>query len=225
MRRITGTALAAGSALLLAGCASGTAARSTWGQYFEVLQQSFAVSFGDGGSVTRETAAGVPYASMGYRLNGSPQALVVLATDTRGELLWTSSAHVVLVTENGRIKRTVGLPHDLSHLAPARGANMPGPQAGLRGAATIILTADFPDIGSYSAPITCRLAPAGPDPVTILGQSIAATRIEEDCDSPLLKWRFRNSYWMDADGFVWRSIQHLHPRGDAVEFEIFRPPG
>ena len=34
------------------------------------------------------------------------------------------------------------------------------------------------------------------------------------------------SDWIDPQtGFVWRSRQTIHPRGDTLETEIFRPPG
>ena len=107
MKRIAVTGVVAGSALLLAGCAGGDQT-STWGDYYKVLQQSFSQSFGDK-AITRDRAAAVPYASMGYRLNGSPEAMIVLATDNGGEELWTSSAHIVIVTRDGRVTRHRGL--------------------------------------------------------------------------------------------------------------------
>ncbi len=205
--------------LLLAGCGSGNIS-STWGPYFEVVKKSFEGSFGDK-AVSLEQASEIEYASLGYRLNGGPENLVVLATDSNGEQLWTSAAHKVLITEAGRVKRTVGLPRDLAHLAPASGSILPSAAAN----ASIALSADFPDMGIYSAAITCRATNAGPDAIIILGHAIATTRLDEDCSSPQLGWRFRNSYWLDADKFVWRSVQHIHPKGDVLQVEIFRPPG
>ena len=75
-------------------------------------------------------------------------------------------------------------------------------------------------------PITCRLSAKGQETIAILGQNIATTRVDEDCISSSPRWRFRNSYWLDtASKFVWRSLQHIHPKGDTLEIEIFRPPG
>ena len=141
------------SALLLTGCASGDG--NVWGQYYRILKQGFAGSFGDQG-VTRDVAAAVPYASLGYRLNGGAESLIVLATDTHGDLLWTSSAHIVLVTHDGRLLRTVGLPHDISGVLPAMGNSLPAPAAVLKGAFTSVRTVDFPDTGIYSVPISLQ---------------------------------------------------------------------
>ena len=122
-------------------------------------------------------------------------------------------------------RATVGLPHDLGQWVPARGPSLSPPAAALTGPQTVTLTADFPDLGSYSSTITCHLAAVGPETVSILGRDIATTRVDENCDSAQLKWQFRNSYWLDADRFVWRTSQHIHPGGDTLDIEIFRPPG
>src|SRR5215467_9607301 len=42
-------------------------------------------------SITREDAARIPYASIGVRVDGGPQMMLVLATVTGPDLLWTSS--------------------------------------------------------------------------------------------------------------------------------------
>ncbi len=223
MKRLALKGAAAASALILAGCAGGNQ-NSTWGEYYQVLNQSFSNSFSSK-AVTRDRAAAVPYASLGYRLNGGPETMLVLATDSGGEQLWTSSAHIVVVTHDGRVTRTVGLPHDLGQWAPSRGPALIPASAALTGPQTSSLLADFPDQGRYSSTVTCRSAAAGRETVTILGRDIATTRVDETCESAQLKWQFRNSYWMDADRFVWRTVQHINPNGDVLDIEIFRPPG
>ena len=64
--------------LALAGC---TNANNNYTQYFQLMRQSFSQSFSNG-AVPREQAAAIPYASIGYRLNGEREQLLVLATDT-----------------------------------------------------------------------------------------------------------------------------------------------
>src|SRR4051812_32993241 len=54
-------------------------------------------------SIKREEAARVPYASIGIRVDDGPQNMLVLATATGDDLLWTSSAQVAIVTRAGRI--------------------------------------------------------------------------------------------------------------------------
>lgn len=223
MIAFAGRPAAAGAVfVLLSGCGS---VQTDDLKYFQILKQSIAHSF-DGGGISRDQAAATAYASLGFRLDGGPETMLVLATDTNGQELWTSGSHVVLLTQNGRVIRTTGLPHDLASLTPMRGPSLPAPATALEGPSLNNLAADFPDIGSYSVPIVCRLAAKGQETITILGQPIATIRVDEDCESFKPTWRFRNSYWLDAQTkFVWRSLQHIHPKGDTLDIEILRPPG
>ena len=224
MKRVVWAFLAAGSALLLTSCASGESA-SVWSDYFQMMKTSMAGGFGKQ-AVTRDQAGAVPYASMGWRLNGGPQSLIVLATDTNGDLLWTSAAHIVLLTHDGRIMRTVGLPHDVSGVMPAMGNSLPAPAAVLKGAFTSIRSVDFPDLGTYSVPISCKMVAVRRETISILGQPLTTVRADESCKSGTVGWSFTDSYWLNPEsGFVWRSLQHLTPKGDTIETEILRPPG
>lgn len=222
MNRIWRT-LAAAAALALAGCSS--ASESSYSQVWKVVRGSVSASFGDS-RVTLSQAAAIPYASMGWRLKDGNQALIVLATDTDGQLLWTSAAHVVLVTRDGRLVRSVGLPHDLGGLTPKGAATLPAPAAARLAAFRSMRLADYPDIGQYGVEIDCQARVAGRQTIAILNRQIATTRVDENCYSPTLRWRFTDNYWLDNDdNTVWRTRQHFHPREAWIETELFRPPG
>jgi hypothetical protein len=61
--------------------------------------------------------------------------------------------------------------------------------------------------------------------VTILGSKMNLARVDEVCRSANLDWSFTDSYWIEPEtGFVWRSIQHTHPKMDAIEMEVLRRP-
>ena len=211
------------AALGLGACSSDGA--SDYSAYFKAVRESFGGSLGRG-SVSRDTAAAIPYASMGVRFDSSNELLIVLASDTNGDQLWTSKAHIVLLTHDGRLRRTVGLDHDLSGLTAQAQGDLPPPGAALKGPTTFRATADFTDLGVFAAPITCRLAARGTETIRILGRGLSTVRVEETCWAPSLKWRYTNNYWADPEnGFVWRSVQTVHPEGPVVQTEIFRPPG
>jgi hypothetical protein len=208
---------------LLGACNS--SGSSGYAQYYQVLKDSVAASFGDG-RITRDQAAAIPYASMGYRLNRDNERLVVLATDANGERLWTSAAHVVIVTRGGRITRTVGLEHDIAGMAPKVGQRLPELASALKGALTYVRVQDFPALPAYDVTLTCTLSAKGAQTVTILGRGIATIRIDETCRSANPRWAFANNYWIDPDtGLCWRSRQHIGPQGDRIDTEILRPPG
>ncbi|MDE2184890.1 MAG: YjbF family lipoprotein [Alphaproteobacteria bacterium] len=79
----------------------------------------------------------------------------------------------------------------------------------------------------FSVLITCEDRDAGPETISILGKDIHTRRIDESCRSDdSLDWSFRNVFWVDPEtGLVWRSIQHVNPKLDAVEIDVLRPPG
>jgi len=176
---------------------------------------------GNSQKVTLEEAASMPYASMGIRLGGGSEVMIILAGDTGGQRLWTSAVKLAITTKDGRIVRTAGFEHNLGGYEPR------GDSSGENGKGTVRWQADFPDLNLYSVPITCQDRQAGDETIVILGADIHTRRIEESCASAgsRLDWSFKNTYWVDPDsGLVWRSIQHVHPQLDAIETEILRPP-
>ncbi len=211
---------AAAAVLALAGC--GSESGSALHDYKKILDSAFAGSLGKN-RVTLEQAAAIPYASMGWRLNGGNEAILVLATDNGHEQLWTSAAHVVLTTQDGRLKRTVGLPHDMTGLVPKSSGEAMAPAKALQGPFSQEFVADF--AGFYNVSLSCRATSKGMRMIEILGKALKAIRVEEDCHSTTLNWSFVNIYWIDPEKMlVWRSHQHVHPGGDEVDTEVLRPP-
>lgn len=226
-RKFRAIAFSASAALAvaLAGCSSAGSGNTNYSQFYTMMRQSVSASFGNV-RVTREQAAAVPYASMGYSLDGGNQIMLVLATDSGGEMLWTSAAHIVIVTRQGRIVRTVGLGHDLSSLTTRNTGILPAPSAAIQAPFTSTRLEDFPELGLYGISVSCRAHLVGRQSIKILGQPVATFRVDEACRSDKLEWSFTDSFWVDGDsGLVWRSSQHVHPKGGLVETEIFRPPG
>src|SRR5579871_6430285 len=115
-------------AAALCGCGSG--GNFTYRQYGNVMGQAFRSMFSHA-EVPRQAAASIPYASLGYRLNGKDEFMLVLATSNEQGEIWTASSHVVFQTRQGRVTRTVGLPSDLGALLPQQGLALAPPSAAL----------------------------------------------------------------------------------------------
>ena len=220
MRRLSALALV----LLTAGCSSGLYGNTNYSQFLEIARQSMKASFGKV-RITRDQAAAIPYASMGFIQDGGKESMVILGTDTGSEQLWTSAAKVVIVTRDGRIVRTLGLDHDLSGMT-ARGGALPAPAVAIAAPFTSTRLQDYPEMDMYSVIVTCSARAAGRQTIKILGQPIATMRVDESCRARKPEWSFTDSYWVDTDnGRVWRARQNIHPQGGIIETEIFRPPG
>jgi len=209
---------------LLSGC--GSTGTSDYTLYYQALRQSIAAGFGGSPHVTKDQAAAIPYASIGYRLNDGPEQLLVLATDSGAEQLWTSGAHVVIVTRGGRIVRTVGLAQDVSAVTPQKGQQIFRPAEAKGRSLISVRLEDFPGIPAYGVAVKCTSLPKDLETIVILGRGITTRKVDEACRSDALDWSFTDSYWIDPQSaLVWRSIQHVGPKEEKIEIETLRPPG
>ncbi len=215
VRRGSGALLALAAATLLAGCSS--EGNGDWIAMYHMARDSWERS---GGPVQLEEASAIPYATMGIRIGGDMEQILVLATENGSRRLWTSAAKIAIVTRDGRIEAVAGLQYNLAgHAAPANA------KVDWKVRRHYVWIADFADLGAYSVKIECDDVPQEPEQIVILGQGIDTLRVEENCRSELLDWSFTNTYWVSRiSNRVWRSIQYVHPKLDALEFELLRPP-
>jgi hypothetical protein len=198
----------------LAGCSS-----DGGGDWLSMLQAARNTWETRDAAIGLNEAAAIPYATLGVRVDGGREQILVLATDTSGERMWTAGTAVAITMRHGRIIRTAGFGTDLTGYDGKEG------DAHWLGAHTLTWTADFADLGRYSVPVTCTSQAAGPDPITILGKRFDTVRVDLSCRADLLDWSFTNSYWVSAQtGRVWRTLEQFHPKGPVLETELLRPP-
>jgi len=213
------SALLAVAAAPLAACASlGT----EYGDIGDLVAQTFGLEARPG--ITREQASAIPYASMGYRIGSSGESMLILATQSSGDLLWSSSVHRALMTRAGRIIRSAGFAWNLG----ATEFTVPDPLAvdprNLDGQTARRLI-DLPDVEKLSQSVVSRFRNAGRQQIEILGTQLSTVAAVEHCRCEGLSWEFDNAYWVDDEtGFVWRSRQTIHPNLPSIQIEIFRPP-
>lgn len=165
----------------------------------------------------------IPYASMGVRLGGSDQALVVLAKNINDDLYWVSANQVTLVTRHGRLIRTIGL---VSDLRTTRFGSPDPVQTGLQVIPQDENLIRFVDVrpGAVDVAATSVFRIQGEEQIEILGQPRPTLRVEEHVSVWRWNWHVKNHYWVDPmSGFVWKSRQHIVPKLAEMELEIFKP--
>jgi len=196
----------------------------------------------------RSTIAKLPYASMTARIGGGPQALLLLARSQGREQHWISGLdRSVLALSGGRVVKTFGFPenlkntrnqghdpvdralHKLPRPEPWGQAGQTGqpepPRQPVRHSRYIDL-----DLGPAMAPyyglvIDSEFHSLGPRKVRIVELEFDTILVREQNSARSLNWKFENLYWVDpADGFVWKSIQHIARSFPPVQFEILKPP-
>lgn len=205
-------------AVWLAGCSGVAGMSSTDTDIGEVGTLLFHAITGIGSSreVPRQKVAAIPYATLGVQLGSSDQSMLVLASKSGDNLLWLGGKRVAITTRDGRVVQTAGFAHNLSAVAVA-------PRTAGSGDATQSYLYDFADLSRYGTVVRCTKAHIGRERVVIVEVPHDADHIVEDCTAPQMDWQFRNEYWSDPSGFVWKSRQYVEPDLDALTLEVLRP--
>jgi hypothetical protein len=172
---------------------------------------------GSSSSVPRDRAAAIPYASIGVRLGGSDEAMFVLASKSGDDLLWLGGTSLAVVTRHGRVVRTAGFVHNVSGVHAAEGVTQDLTQP------SVNYLYDFGDQSRYGVPVKCTRQSLGTERIVIIGVPRDTTHVAEDCSASAIDWSFRNEFWIDSAGYVWKSRQLVAPQLDALSFEVLRP--
>ncbi|HAS6349090.1 TPA: YjbF family lipoprotein [Vibrio vulnificus] len=184
---------------------------------------------------TSQQVLELPYASTYMRINDGQRIFMVLgyAEQNPGnnqlQLKWVSSDGGMIVTENGRVVKTLNLPYgnlirrevDLSHSQQAKPW-----QANLQWQSQY----DWKTQGSNSNE-GMHYGYLGDVTLTQMGSEEAISAIwqqtltiwQENIFFPQLDTTLQNQYWVNDSGQVMKSIQYLGPEMTRIEFEILKP--
>lgn len=216
IRRYGGALSAAIVALGVAGCSDMSSFSNSDSVIMGKLLLHAITGIGSASSVPRERVAGVPYATLGVRLGSSDESLFVLATETGRDLVWRGGPQLAITTRDGRIVRTAGFVHNLSGYQPPL-SPLAEPGSGRK---TYLY--DFADQSRYGIAVTCTSQNLGQERIMIIGVTIDTSHVGEDCSAPQFGWSFRNEFWKDKGGFVWKSKQFVVPELESFTIEVLR---
>jgi hypothetical protein len=200
---------------VLGGCTNSVAGRT--------LATALENSFGVASSFDPDYPDKLPYASIAVSIKNNRKALLVLSKVDQGELHWMSADRGVLVTRNGRLIRTVGMPENLAG-TEFIGADFFEEAGSLDGfASPRKRLIDISPGNRFGMVVEASLVRGPKEIVTINKRQYETVRLVEKCVVPQLSWEFQNVYWMDDLGMIWRSIQHTVPGSPAIEMEVTKP--
>ncbi|QJD58687.1 YjbF family lipoprotein [Pseudomonas sp. gcc21] len=194
--------MSAAAALLMSGCTS--VASSS----YETLR--LAIS-GPESIITADYVNSLDRPALSARLKQS-EALLVLAARNDGVAEWHGRSQA-LVTQNGRLIQTAGLPDEADIIAPLAVAD-PFLQdlRALPEDVEVTRLVDFPGRYLTSVPQHARYRKGPVETLEIMGEQRALQRMDEIIRMPSISFRATNHYWFDPDtGNVLVSAQHLAP--------------
>lgn len=166
----------------------------------------------------------LPYSSIYARLDDGPQIFVVAAFAEEGQVKWLSSDRVLLVTQNGRLTRTVGYRDNLLETTDRQHDPLLHPQNLKEGASWTRTLSWTEDRQFHSATVNSVFHLDGSEPLMIAGTPLNTLRVEEEVTVPSLNRHYRNRFWIDpATGIVRKAEQFIGPDFIPVNITILKP--
>ncbi|CAH1528313.1 Regulator [Vibrio rotiferianus] len=175
-------------------------------------------------TLSKKEIQDIPYASAYLKIGTQKQVFVVLAfaetnpLNGAEQLKWVSADKAMIVTENGRIVKTLGL----------MGDNLIGVEGELPSvvdmrATSISVNYSWMPGYRYDFPAVLSSSKQGQELVTTPIYSIDTQVINERIVFPSINKYITNTYWVDSSGQVKKSRQYLGPDMVAVEMTILKP--
>lgn len=175
-------------------------------------------------TVTNEQISRLPYASMYLRVDGGQQIFVVLGFDENGQQKWITSDKAMVVTQHGRVVKTLGLSDNLSQVSnlqqdPLRDALR------LTEGASWTRTLSWTENGQLRAGQAVSRFTRLPDQVLQLAGKPVATHVwQEDVEMDSNGKAWRNTFWIDIrTGQVRQSAQMLGADYLPITTTILKP--
>jgi hypothetical protein len=177
--------------------------------------------------LTLAQISALPYATLGARFGGGAPIVMVLATVDGDELRWVSADRVILVTRDGRLTQTVGLPRDLraTQIVAADPLVQILNSGVIDSAPKIGRYIDMSHQDAFGVVVESRYSIVGVETITILGVPHASLHVREHVNMPAWRWSTNNDFWIDQEtAKVRKARQQYCPEVAAIEYEILKPP-
>jgi hypothetical protein len=172
-------------------------------------------------SIPKEVINNIPYASIKMKIGKGPEGLLILESLKDQKQVWISADDVYFIILNGRIVATKGLENNLTSLV------IPKEVTKLNNINERII---YKHYSSYDNPAIYNMEKVvvykklGKKEVSLLNGKMMLNLIEEVTLNKYLGWEVSNLYWMDDEGFIWKSEQNISPKLPTVYIEVTKKP-
>ncbi|SNY73028.1 YjbF family lipoprotein [Enterobacter sp. CC120223-11] len=185
--------------LLLQACSASTQGlgKSLWQSLFGT----------PGVQLTADDIRDMPYASQYMQLNNGPQLFVVLAFDENGQQKWVTQDRATLVTQHGRIVKTLLGGDNLISVNNLDADPLLKPNQIVDGASWTRTMGWTEHQKVRYATVRSTFRWDGTDTLTLAGDRTAVRVLVEEASTDQAHWQ--NRFWIDSDGQIRRSEQYL----------------
>lgn len=175
-------------------------------------------------TLTNQQIANIPYASMYLRLNGGQQIFVVMAFNEDGQQKWVTQDRATLVTQNGRLVKTLSLADNLNEVSnlqqdPLRDALR------LKDGASWTRTLSWTENGQLrSGTAVSHFSRQNDEVLSLAGRQVPCRVWQEEVTLSETGKTWRNTFWIDTStGQVRKSVQMLGADYFPVATTILKP--
>ena len=157
--------------------------------------------------LTDDDIQNMPYASQYVQLNNGPQLFVVLAFAENGQQKWVTQDQATLVTQHGRIVKTLLGGDNLLEMNNLAADPLAKPNQIVDGASwtrTMGWT-EYKQVRDATARSVFHWQ--GTDSVVVGGESTPVRVLDEEVETDQARWH--NQYWIDSEGQIRQSVQYL----------------
>ena len=171
-------------------------------------------------AISDEVILSIPYASLLMTIGKGPQGLLILESKVDANESWVSSDGALFIINNGRIVKTNGLQNNLTQLIYRKDSFQE------LGKKNKYLTSYY----SYDVPflrdlqVESALVMKGKVTVQLRSGEKKLNLIEEQITNKRIRWSALNKYWIDENGFVWKSEQTISPKLPKIYIEVTKKP-
>ena len=172
--------------------------------------------------ISREMVENIPYASLRIKIGKGPAGLMILQKIEGNTLSWISRDEVLIQTKNGRIVRTSKLNNDLSDYYYDTDPEFIEILEEKKIKSQRVISLTNPKASHIELQVTSSTKDKK-ETIEILGNEYELIKISEKIHNRLIKWKFTNTYWVDSEGFVWKTIQQIAPNVPPIVIEVTKP--
>ena len=175
-------------------------------------------------TVTPEQVANLPYASLYARINDGPRIFVVLGYNETGQQKWVTQDQAMLVTQHGRLVKTLGLPSNLADVSNL--AQDPLADAlHLQNGASWTRMVQWREQENVRAATAISTFQRGDDTVLdIAGERVPCRVWHETVRMESLGAEWQNTFWIDnRDGTVLQANQMLAADAFPIAITLLKP--
>ena len=187
--------------------------------YVEAFKSISNLIYGYENNIDPELIRRIPYASSLVKIGKGPYALMILESSENNRHTWVSADGVYLVTYEGRIVKTAGLGNNLTQFTKPKTS---WGSLGMLQEYTYYLSYDEPYLRDLK--IEAEIVNEGLTSTKLFDREVKLNLIKEKLRNRYLGWEVENSYWVDDNGFVWKSKQFISPKLPSFEVEITKKP-